>query len=209
MLLATNLTNTQRSQIVGKGVAYINAAIYSLHELYSEIEQCTAYVADTAGYAYDWPYKALHYWDEGWAFYAGSQQETGSTSTGDLAYELAEKRCSDFNTCGSAGYVEGVDGNQGSGARPSLVNRNMLALYNVGLVQLANADCTGATTTKNNIVKQMIIPLIQGTIKYAYKSDPAGGASSDDSSNLKSLAEAWAFAAALLPMIADVDSTWE
>jgi hypothetical protein len=211
VLLSTNLTNTQRSQIVSKGVAYINAAIYSLHELYSAIEQCTIYVADTAGYTNTWPEKALHYWDEGWAFYAGSQQETGSTSTGDLAYELAEKRCSDFNTCGSAGYVEGVDGNQGSGARPSLANRNMLALYNYGLVQIANAasaaDCTALTTTKDEIVKQMVIPLIQGTIKYAYKSDPLGGASDDDSSNLKSLAEAWAFGAALIPFLNDVSYT--
>ena len=168
------------------------------------------YVSDKAGYfaaGYAHPYKEMHYWDEGWAFYAGSQQEVGSTSTGDLAYELAEKRCSDFNTCGPAGYVEGVDGNQGSGARPSLVNRNLVALYNVGLVQLNSADCAGATATKDLIVSQMTIPLIQGTIKYAYKSDPDAGASSDDASaNEKSLAEAWAFASALLPLVASCNS---
>ena len=98
MNTSATLTDTQRSQIISKGAAYINAWIYSLHELYAALEQCTIYAADPACYEETWPYKPIHYWDEGWAFYAGSQQEVGSTSTGDLAYELAEKRCSDFST---------------------------------------------------------------------------------------------------------------
>ena len=53
----------------------------------------------------------------------------------------------------------------------------------------------------------MTIPLIQGTIKYVYKSDPAGGASGTASSDEKSMAEGWAFAAALLPLLNAVDSS--
>ena len=87
------------------------------------------------------------------------------------------------------------------------INRNMVALYNAGLVQLNSSDCTGATTTVSNIVKQMTIPLIQGTIKYVYKSDPAGGASGTASSDEKAMAEGWAFAAALLPMLNDASSS--
>ena len=204
MLLSTNLTDTQRGQIIGKAAAYINAWIYSLHELYEALEKCATGVAGTDSYEH--PYKELHYWDEGWAFYAGSAQTVGGTG-GSLAYTLAEKRCSDFNTCGPAGYVEGVDGNQGSGARPSLVNRNLVALYNVGLVQLNSADCAGATATKDLIVSQMTIPLIQGTIKYVYKSDPAEYNTDDTSANEKGMAEGSAFSAALLPLLDACDTT--
>ena len=203
---SVTLTDTQREQIVSKGTAYISAWLYSLHELYEALEKCASGVAGTDTYSH--PYKEIHYWDEGWAFYAGSQQEVGSTDTGDLAYELAEKRCSDFNTCGSAGYVEGVDGNQGSGARPSLVNRNLVALYNVGLVQLNSADCAGATATKDLIVSQMTIPLVQGTLKYLWNKDIKGGNSSGATSGRgKAASEAYAFAWSLFPMVYKCDTT--
>merc|ERR1719161_2815207 len=48
---------------------------------------------------------APHAWDEGWAFYAGSLEGTATgdkDSGGKLLYNLAGKRCQDFNTCNSA-----------------------------------------------------------------------------------------------------------
>ena len=189
---SATLTDTQRSQIIGKGVAYINAWIYSLHELYSALGKC-----ESGSYAYSAP----HAWDEGWAFYAGSAQAVGSTSTSDLAYELAEKRCTDFGTCGAAGT------SSDSADRPSLVNRNLLYLYNLGLAQIQANQCDQATTTKNYIVQQMTIPLVQGTLKYVYKSDPAGGASGTASSDEKAMAEGWAFSAALLPLLNACDES--
>ena len=48
----------------------------------------------------------------------------------------------------------------------------------------------------------MAVPLIQGTLRYAYKADLNGGAEGD-----KAIAEGWAFAMAALPLINDVSST--
>ena len=46
----------------------------------------------------------------------------------------------------------------------------------------------------------MKIPLIQGTLRYLYKSDPAGGAGG-------SVAEGWAFAFGILGLLGDADPT--
>eukprot|EP01051_Picozoa_sp_SAG22_P015864 SAG22_NODE_2139_length_2954_cov_1.248687_4_plen_191_part_00 len=46
------------------------------------------------------------------------------------------------------------------------------------------------------IKKQMLVPLVQGTLRYAYKADP--NLPSPDSSPEKEIGEGWAFAAAIL-----------
>merc|ERR1719269_403986 len=81
---------------------------------------------------------------------------------------------------------------------------------------LQDATCTAGTTSLATLTKQMTIPLIQGTIKYAWKADPAKSGSSCDATTaqtagktamlasddcVKSWAEGWAFAAALLPQL--------
>ena len=92
-----------------------------------------------------------------------------------LGYTLAEKRCTQFGTCGANGD------SSDSADRPSYVNRQLLSLYNEGLTYLrADADdavvnCGMAEATKDKIVAKVTIPLVQGTIAYAYKSDPAVG----------------------------------
>jgi len=123
----------------------------------------------------------------------------GSTSTGDLAYELAEKRCTNFGTCGA--YGNDATGDE----RPSLVNRNLLYLYNQGLEQIQAVECTSLSTTITDIISQMIIPLVQGVIKYVYYSDSANFVT-DDGENEEARAEGWAFSAALLPFLNDCDS---
>ena len=144
---------------------------------------------------------APHAWDEGWAFYAGSQVAATAadsvTDDGTLIWELAEKRGSDFNTQHSTG--------------PATVNVNLLAEFIAGRDLIINAKCTEAEPIIDNIITQMSIPLIQGTLKYAYSSDPASGSycasdagktamsASDDC--VKAWAEGWAFAAGILPRI--------
>ena len=74
---------------------------------------------------------------------------------------LKEKRGSDFNTQHSTG--------------PATVNVNLLAEFIAGRDLIINAKCTEAEPIIDNIITQMSIPLIQGTLKYAYSSDPASG----------------------------------
>merc|ERR1719443_2550047 len=109
---------------------------------------------------------APHAWDEGWAFYAGSQvaaTAAGSVADdGTLIWELAEKRGSDFGT----------------------------------------ADSTGPEPVVQKIIQLMTVPLVQGTLKYAFKADPAnanGDCAADAGKNamtatdscVKSWAEGW------------------
>jgi hypothetical protein len=184
------LTDVEIDQISIKLMAYSATWLYSLHELYSALGKCES--SDDAVYGTD-DYisgNAPHAWDEGWAFWAGTDQTAGE-SDGYLSYTLAEKRCGDYSTCGSAG-----DSSTGT----ALVNSNLLALYQLGLDQIISGDCSGAAATKDSMVPQMTIPLIQGTLKYLYKKDIQYGNASGTSSG-KEWAEAYAFAISALPMV--------
>jgi hypothetical protein len=126
--------------------------------------------------------KGVHAWDEAWAFYAGSLGGAGGASV----YALAEKRCVNFGTCekGTAG-----------------VNIQLLDLFTQGKELLEKGKCADADALIQPIVAQMTVPLVQGALRYAYRADPTVG-----SSGAKDRAEGWAFVAAVLPQIANVDA---
>jgi hypothetical protein len=194
------------NQLMKKGANYQTVWMYVLHELEDAIGDC--YAGDiskndcgpggTAGACGNAP----HAWDEGWAFYAGSQVAATAadsvTSDGTLIWELAEKRGSDFGTADSTG--------------PSSVNVALLAEFIKGRDLIIAADCAGAEPVVQKIIQLMTVPLVQGTLKYAFKADPAnanGDCAADAGKNamtatdscVKSWAEGWAFAAAVLPQI--------
>merc|ERR1719375_593924 len=142
---------------------------------------------------------APHAWDEGWAFYAGSLEGTEAkdkdSTPGVLLFKLAGKRCKDFGTCNAAGVAK--------------ANLKHLALARSGRDKILAGECHTVAEEFDAIVDQMTIPLIQGMLKYSYKSDPAAGsdcASTGDSCD-KALAEGWAFAAAVLPRLNYCDSS--
>ena len=175
-----------RVQVAQKVTAYGAVWIYAIHEFESALVKCTGASGDT--------YSAQHAWDEGWAFYAGSTQEVASTSSGNLVYYLAEKRCENYATCASG--TSGL----------STVNKNVLQYSIDGLAALADCDTSaaGATTAtaKLDLIKaQMRVPLIQGMLRYAYKTSLSMGTSADD------IAEGWAFAYAILPQIDSCSTT--
>ena len=192
------------AELIKKGANYQAVWMYVLHEFEDAVADCTK--GDIT--AND---DAVHAWDEGWAFYAGSLvaeslADAASSSTasaeGTLLWELAEKRGGDFGTMHSSG--------------PSNANVAAQAAAIAGRDALQDATCTAGTTSLATLTKQMTIPLIQGTIKYAWKADPAKSGSSCDATTaqtagktamlasddcVKSWAEGWAFAAALLPQL--------
>ena len=88
----------------------------------------------------------------------------------------------------------------------------LLAEFIDGRDKIIAADCAGAEPLVEDIRKLMTVPLVQGTLKYAYKADPANAgydcvadagknAMTADAGCVKSWAEAWAFAAAVLPQV--------
>ena len=194
------------NQLMKKGANYQAVWMYVLHELEDAIGDCkagdiTANDCTPSGGSGACG-NAPHAWDEGWAFYAGSQVAATAadsvTDDGTLIWELAEKRGSDFNTQHSTG--------------PATVNVNLLAEFIAGRDLIINAKCTEAEPIIDNIITQMSIPLIQGTLKYAYNSDPktttgyctadaAKTALTSTADCAKAWAEGWAFAAAILPRI--------
>merc|ERR1739845_48581 len=132
-------------------------------------------------------------WDEGVAFYTGSLQGSNAgPGDGNLFYSLADKRCKNFKTCGSNSY---------STSGGSYVNQKIFQEFVVGQYNLLNGQCKEARKNKKNIVNLMNIPLIQGTLRYAFKTGnpPADPQKSHDMS--KEDAEGAAFAASIIPKI--------
>eukprot|EP00555_Chaetoceros_dichaeta_P004286 CAMPEP_0198261400 /NCGR_PEP_ID=MMETSP1447-20131203/10124_1 /TAXON_ID=420782 /ORGANISM="Chaetoceros dichaeta, Strain CCMP1751" /LENGTH=615 /DNA_ID=CAMNT_0043949307 /DNA_START=92 /DNA_END=1939 /DNA_ORIENTATION=+ len=166
-----------REQIIKKGIVYMNVFMYAMHEFEASVEKCVP------GVAFDQE-QAVHAWDEGVAFFVGNLAGSTGEDNGKLVYALGNKRCKDFGTCGASG-TEKV----GLGK----VNIDLTALFNSGRDELNAGDCVAATATKDTIEDLMYIPIIQGTLKYAYKGENGG--------DEKTVAEGTAFGLAVVGRI--------
>lgn len=125
-------------------------------------------------------------WDEAVAFYTGSKEGTNGQPTGELLHELADSRCANFHTCGS-------DAHKASGH--AKVNYEIFQQFKFGQRNLANGNCAGARENKELIENRMMIPMIQGILRYAHiNGDP-------ETKNTKYAAEGTAYAAAVLPLV--------
>lgn len=165
-----------RKQLVVKGVQYQAVFMYTMYELYSALKVCNAGEVKAKA------------WDEGAAFYAGSiVQGFETVFDGALHLTLAEKRASDFSTSEET-------------TKFAQANYEAFNAFNAGLEFVEEKQCAKIQTAINTIRKQMIIPLLQGVLKY---SDLA----SKDGTSEKNKAEVWAFAAAVLPFIDDANTT--
>jgi len=168
-----------KEQIVKKGIAYMHVLLYALHEFESAIGKCNSAVAPVP-----YPRDPIHAWDEGVAFFVGNLEGIDGSGKGNLVYALGDKRCLDFGTCGASG-------DQTSGT--SQVNLQLIDMFNQGNKELVHYDCDAAEEILYDIKDLMFVPLIQGTLKYAYKGENGGGE--------KEVAEGTAFAQAVLPII--------
>ena len=97
-----------RAQLVKKGIAYQGVWMYAVHKFETAIADCLkGTVADVNS--------AKLNWDKGMAYYVGSQEGTTTgASTGNLLYNLAQKRCADFGTRDDHGLVDDRHREQGS-----------------------------------------------------------------------------------------------
>ena len=185
----------QKIELIKKGTPYQCVWMYVLHEFEDAIADCRA------GDIYDndkTPTGAApHAWDEGVAFYAGSLEGETGGSSGQLLHNLAQKRCGRMGTCAADTMAE--------------ANVEIYKLFNQGRDEIQAEKCDDAAETLNKIIPLMTLPLIQGTVEYAYKSDPKSAydckhQAEGDRDCLKEWAEGWAFAAAALPQIAKCDA---
>jgi len=168
-----------RGECVKKGTAYLSIFMYVIREFEDALDDCKSNCINCN----DDP---VHAWDEGVAFYSGSMESTNGVPSGKLLHQLADKRCKNYGTCYDEENTK------------SKVNRDLLDLFNKGQDQLLTGRCEEARETKEKIADIMYIPLIQGTIRYAFKVDKKQGGE-------KEKAEGAVFAAAVLPKIYKYD----
>merc|ERR1719269_195680 len=180
------MTDNGRTQGVKKGSAYMNVWMYVIHEIEDAISDCTNSCTNPG--AQDCNADPVHAIDEAAAFYAGSLEGTSAAgnSAGKLIFRLAEKRCSNFGTC-----------NTGAQAK---ANQMIMAKLREAQTELKNARCSNVPALRDTITSLMSIPLVQGSLRYAWKvaEDPQAGETEK--------AEGAVFSAAILPRVHACDA---
>merc|ERR1719482_1062599 len=181
--ICSSCDDAARVQVAKKTSAYMNVWMYVVREFEDAIEDCNEGCIDCN----DDP---VHAWDEGVAFYSGSLEGTDNANSvsGKLIHALADKRCENFKTC------LGADGISGG----SKVNSAFIKQCKEGQAKLLAGKCKEAIPIKDRIIEIMSVPLIQGSLRYAYKVSPPPGQSKKDS---KTVSEGAAFSAAILPRV--------
>merc|ERR1719421_1853457 len=164
-----------RIQGAKKGSAYMNVWMYVIREMEDAIADCKSGCLKCN----DDP---VHAWDEAVAFYSGSLEGTDGSGSGKLLYALADKRCANFGTCKA-------------GTKNSKVNIAIIEQFKLGKTKLNEGKCVDLRPITDRIVELMTIPLVQGSLRYAYK---VGTLNEGD----KARAEGAAFSAAILPRVA-------
>merc|ERR1719483_1812413 len=189
-----------RKEAVKKGTAYMHVWMYAIREFEDAIDDCTTCTANCNEFSTN-DAGPVHAWDEGVAFYAGSQEGRlpGGNSAGAMVYRLAEKRCGNFGTC---------TGTSATGI--SQVNDELFkagGLFTQGRDLLHAGSCSGVRAVVDKIVSIMTVPLVQGTLRYAWKVGQTGGKDNKASDqNAKNAAEGSTFAAAVLPLVHACDA---
>jgi len=144
---------------------------------------------------YDLQSGAPHALDEAWALYAGSM-ETGDASSGYGPYISAEKAAKKL---GTYGYEMGTGGR-------SRVSVELLFQFTAmqRYLQTAGNDKELANIAKC-IRSQFKVPLVQQCLAYSHAASTEEITLPEDLPKIK--AEAWAFCAAALPFLNEVDVT--
>ncbi|CAB9510543.1 expressed unknown protein [Seminavis robusta] len=95
-------------------------------------------------------------WDKAVAYFVGSMAKVTDGDEGDFLYNIANKRCRSFGTC------------EGGSSKAS---DDIMAEFLTGQRQLLVGNCAAARTSKDRISNLMAVPLIQGTLRFAYLKD--------------------------------------
>jgi uncharacterized protein (DUF305 family)/plastocyanin len=177
-----------RIEIIKKTSAYMNVWMYVIREFEDALEDCKSNCINCN----DDP---VHAWDEGVAFYTGSLEGVDGTGSGKMIHALADKRCKNFGTCM---HVSG-EGYSTVGAG-SAVNMQLFQQFTLGRDALLGGRCEDTKPIKKRIVELMAVPLVQGSLRYAYKVAKLEGGS-------KEKAEGAAFSAAILPLVHACDAS--
>jgi hypothetical protein len=168
------ITSISRKEGCAKGAAYLNVWMYIIHAMEKAVSDCYNSVAPGIS------------WDEAVGFYTGSTPLLNPTTNyGVFQFGLAEKYCPLFNTCGSSG--------DNAKYYKSTVNEKVFSLFDAGNRYMYSNKCDSLQMTKEALVKQLAVPLLQGVMLKLYQSET--------DKLEKSKAELWAFASSVLPLV--------
>jgi len=164
-----------RKKVIIMGTSDQILAMYAIHELDYALEKLSLGSIDPSS-------GAPHAWDEGFAFYSGTQDS-------DCApYRTAEKLAVDFGTTGTG---------------KSRVNELILNQFVLGQEAcLRVGGLSDATSARKEIVRLMSIPYAQGTLKAAAQLDDNLAASENPD---KHQAEAWMYFRQIEAQVAHYD----
>ena len=186
------LGDEARVEAVKKGSVYMNVWMYVIRELEDAYDDCMVCPDGTNCNPHSHNGDSVHALDEAVAFYTGSLEGTSGSQSGKLLYRLADKRCENFGTCGRAG-----DATSGT----SQVNVLLFEKFELGKILLGRGRCADMRPIIKEIVSLMTVPLVQGSLRYAYK---VGEVSTERSQ--KNAAEGATFSAAVLPLVHACDA---
>lgn len=177
-----------RGECANKGAQYQNIWMYVVHELEDAVDDCfDDEIKDNDD-------RDVTAWDEAWAFYTGSIINSDGTNVldGKLMYTLAHTRASNAKLIPNGDDIDRAP-----------VNKKLIELFTTGQRQLDDRECKKLLETKNEIVKYMQVPLLQGLVRYIVKVKVE--VESDGLELEKGHGEGWAFASALLPLLDHCD----
>jgi len=131
-----------RGEFIKKATVLMNVFMYVIRQLVNASVFCERAILEAA----------IDSWDEGACFYVGSLNNANMEGAldGKLLYELADKRCANFKTCGP-------DGDQLDGS--SKVNLDLMELIALGKINLQNGVCSAVRDIVDQITRLMYVPL--------------------------------------------------
>lgn len=161
-------------EAIKKGTVFLNVYMEVIKSMEQAVDKCLA-GEDSR----------VQSWDEAVAFYVGSIAKVTNGNEGNFLYSNAKKRCRNFGTC---------EENNGAGGEAK-ANTEIFAQFTEAQRYVFVGECEEVRLAKNRICDMMAVPLIQGTIRFAYLMGEEGiiDARSDVTSAT--------FAASILPLV--------
>jgi len=135
-----------------KAIVTMDVFMYTIRMLEESVHQCRKATEENTDSK-----KALSDLDGAVAFYTGSLED--GSGAGKFLYALADEECKQFKTCGPNG-----DALQGT----AKVNLEIFEYLNAMQANTTTLSCSDARKYKDQILWKMRVPLIQGTLRYAY-----------------------------------------
>mmetsp|Transcript_6806 Transcript_6806/g.10716 ORF Transcript_6806/g.10716 Transcript_6806/m.10716 type:complete len:1726 (-) Transcript_6806:104-5281(-) len=172
-------TRPQLAQIVSRTSQAMISYMAILQKMQSSIDNCKNGSTDDA----------RSDWDRAVALFVGSSQGfLAGAGQGEWMYALGNEVCSDFSACETSGEAK--------------INEQLMFLFAGGRDSLVDGECDHLErTTTSDIIPNLAIPLIQGTISYSMK---VGSSSSSDS---ESMATLHILSQAVTPLVQKADSS--